>query len=249
MPSPTFRRGLTVAILTGDGEIVAESAPVTPRGSADDTDKTPHCLDGKSPVTSGTNATAGLRPREIILCRYYHTEGLTCTSSPCRFVHSLEGLSLRVSPLRPATSPPSTGRSTPVEPQQPLEKRTPSLPNSRLRLVSHSGRLSATPTVTVSSPDPTHGTFARAQAATPLTELQLDTDALATIQSGDPVALRDVDGKEITGHVFKLSGGGKGAGGKSRTKYKSEYSWISRNARSRRAEGVEAWHRMPEPRW
>ena len=28
----------------------------------------------------------------VILCRYYHTPGLTCTSRPCRFVHQLDGL-------------------------------------------------------------------------------------------------------------------------------------------------------------
>jgi hypothetical protein len=28
----------------------------------------------------------------VILCRYYHTPGLTCTSRPCRFVHNLETL-------------------------------------------------------------------------------------------------------------------------------------------------------------
>ena len=227
MPSPTFRRGLTVAIMTGDGEIVAESAPVTPRGFPDDSEPTPQMLNGhdrKSPVPSGMGTSGAPRQREIILCRYYHTEGLTCTSSPCRFVHSLEGLSLRGSSLKSGTSPAPSGRSSPVHPQQQVEKRTPSMPSSRLRLVSHSGRLSATPAVTISSPDPTRGTFARAQDATPLTELQLDADALATIQSGDPVSLRDAEGKEITGHVFKLSGGGKGAGGKSRTKYKSEYS-------------------------
>lgn len=221
MPSPTFRRGLTVAIMTGDGEIVAESAPVTPRGFPDDIEVSiPQLTNGhdrKSLVPSDMGATAA-RQREIILCRYYHTEGLTCTSSPCRFVHSLEGLLLRGSSLTPATS----NRSLPVHHLPQVEKRTPSMPSSRLRLVSHSGRLSATPAVTVSSPDPTHGTFARAQDATPLAELQLDTDALATIQSGDPVSLQDAEGKEITGHVFKLSGGGKGAGGKSRTKYKSE---------------------------
>lgn len=220
MPSPTFRRGLTVAIMTGDGEIVAESAPVTtPRGFLDETESSTSQLinghDRKSPVPSGMGMSGPPRQREIILCRYYHTEGLTCTSSPCRFVHSLEGLSLRGSSLK-------SGRSSPVPPAQQPEKRTPSIPSSRLRLVSHSGRLSATPAVTVSSPDPTRGTFARAQDATPLTELQLDADALATIQSGDPVSLQDAEGREITGHVFKLSGGGKGAGGKSRTKYKSE---------------------------
>jgi len=26
----------------------------------------------------------------VILCRYYHTPGLTCTSRPCRFVHNLD---------------------------------------------------------------------------------------------------------------------------------------------------------------
>ena len=32
--------------------------------------------------------------RLVILCRYYHTPGLTCTSRPCRFVHSLDAFAL-----------------------------------------------------------------------------------------------------------------------------------------------------------
>ncbi len=34
----------------------------------------------------------GFLIRAVILCRYYHTPGLTCTSRPCRFVHNLEAL-------------------------------------------------------------------------------------------------------------------------------------------------------------
>lgn len=33
----------------------------------------------------------------VILCRYYHTPGLTCTSRPCRFVHNLDVLSVSAS--------------------------------------------------------------------------------------------------------------------------------------------------------
>lgn len=227
MPSPNFRRGLTVAILTDDGEIVAESAPVTsrviPDGRESPSSQMTNYLDRKT--HRPTSMPGSPRQREIILCRYYHTQGLTCTSSPCRFVHSLEGLSLRGSSKKPDSSHQDVvERSSPVAPDQSNRQQSPTFPSSPLKLVSNSGRLSATPATTDSSPDPTRGTFARAQATTPMTELRLDGDALATIQSGDPITLKDAHGKEISGHVFKLSGGGKGAGGKSRTKYKSEFS-------------------------
>lgn len=38
--------------------------------------------------------------RSVILCRYFHTPGLTCTSRPCRFVHNLSTL-----PASPSVDP------------------------------------------------------------------------------------------------------------------------------------------------
>ncbi|RXK41408.1 hypothetical protein M231_01313 [Tremella mesenterica] len=78
------RRGLSVAVVTDGGELIAET-PATPglgprRGSV------------ISETSVNESAKIDPKAKEIILCRYYHTPGLTCTSRPCRFVHSLEGV-------------------------------------------------------------------------------------------------------------------------------------------------------------
>jgi hypothetical protein len=87
--------------------------------------------------------------------------------------------------------------------------------------------------------DPTRGTFAAAQAADPsigpitdpataglttgvLTQLELTALDIARLTSGEAVAVRNTYGAEMVGHVFKISGGGKGATGKNRLKFKSE---------------------------
>ncbi|GMK56661.1 hypothetical protein CspeluHIS016_0305010 [Cutaneotrichosporon spelunceum] len=86
-------RGLTVALLTGGGELYAESAPVTPSvaGLTVASPAVPALELGSSPGLPAPATTPVTTPRqEKILCRFYHTAGMTCTSSPCRFVHKIE---------------------------------------------------------------------------------------------------------------------------------------------------------------
>lgn len=234
MSSPTSRRGLTVAIVNCDGEIVAESTPVTqPRSAVDGAvslRRTESCPKAKViiPPTQGLTAPGVPRQREIILCRYYHTEGLTCTSSPCRFVHSLEGLSLRGSPQRndlSSSNLASTSSDRPVTSDSPHRTAFSATLPLRASPRNRSTALGAA----VSFSDPTGGTFARAQATSPRNGLRVDAATLAAFKSGDRITVADLDGREVSGYVFKLSGGGKGAGGRARTKFKSEcvphFSW------------------------
>ena len=69
------------------------------------------------------------------------------------------------------------------------------------------------------TPDPTIGTFAQAQMAA-----QVKTLDVAAMAPGETVTLADEDtGEEVMGTVFLMSGGGKGPGGKSKAKFKSEW--------------------------
>lgn len=201
-------RGLTVAILKGNGELIAESAPVTP--SADglksqaqmqtqgptDLALTPAPSRALELVSSPglEDAAAAIVPtpatprvQEKILCRFYHTAGLSCTSSPCRFIHKIE---------MPQSSGPGTAPYSAIPSLSPHKEVT-------------------------SSPDPTNGTFAAAQARVPLAlaqpELLTLSGNVTDITAGDAVALD----AEHVGFVYKMSGGGKGPAGKSRQKYRT----------------------------
>lgn len=208
-------RGLTVAILMGDGEILAESAPVTPSlanvprsavptlelefspsrpnplsASLRPAPNTAGLLSPDSnmrgPATGGGGGPATGRVEELILCRYYHTPGLTCTSSPCRFVHRVD--SARRVPASPLATAALSARTATVD--------------------SHE--------------DPTRGTFAAAQAAAPVVPLKIDAPDLAAVESGAPVEVTNGDtGAETLGYVFKMSGGGKGPAGKAKAKFKT----------------------------
>ncbi|KAL1410232.1 hypothetical protein Q8F55_004237 [Vanrija albida] len=187
-PPSARPRGLTVAILMGDGEMVAESAPVTPGLASAGVGAQRSAL--VSAVTG--EVAADLRRKQIILCRYYHTPGLTCTSRPCRFVHSLEALNLSKEAAVDVGSLPMLS------------------PRTGLRTVSSEV-----------GEDPTRGTFALAQSTQPPTPLQVDTD-MSAVEPGGAVAVKDLTtGDEVVGFVFKMSGGGKGPAGKSRAKYKT----------------------------
>lgn len=74
--------------------------------------------------------------------------------------------------------------------------------------------------------DPTSGTFAFAQQQINQVPKQLKVDSGGIdqddVEMGERVVLKDQNGQEVTGQVFLMSGGGKGAGGKGRNKYKSE---------------------------
>jgi hypothetical protein len=73
------------------------------------------------------------------------------------------------------------------------------------------------------SDDPTRGTFAAAQAAAPVpASLELNEVDIARLTSGEAIAVRDETGAQMLGHVFKMSGGGKGPAGKSRLKFRSK---------------------------
>ncbi|WVR03998.1 hypothetical protein IAU60_000997 [Kwoniella sp. DSM 27419] len=215
------QRGLSIAILKEDGRGVL---PLTPGLSTGSGLKSPiggGLKSSEMKLVRGVDIPGGLSSakttgvpetpesatsrKEIILCKFYHTPGQTCTSRPCRFVHSLSSVSLS----GPATSPspghnssaPGTGRLL-----------TPS-PLSEATALKH-------------SPDPTSGTFAHAQMSLPSVpskrlQLRADTLDLGDVQPGERVIVEDEDGTEVIGTVFFMSGGGKGAMGKSREKWKT----------------------------
>ncbi|ODO09290.1 hypothetical protein I350_02890 [Cryptococcus amylolentus CBS 6273] len=189
-------RGLAVAIVKEDGGVV----PVTPTlGSAGLRSpglKSPELklmrvAESSTPGLGSGKLDTGksMGKKEIILCKFYHTPGLTCTSRPCRFVHSLTTL------------------------------KSPSFD------ISHYTMLSPTRPA-----DPTSGTFAHAQAQLasptgngPAKQLKVTADGvdLEGVEMGERVVVEDENGEEVTGQVFLMSGGGKGAGGKGRDKYKT----------------------------
>lgn len=201
-------RGLTVAILMGDGELYAESAPVTPSATglkteaqmqaqppSQDMPAPPRAIElVSSPGVPDHAVPATPRVHEKILCRYYHTGGLSCTSSPCRFIHKIE---------HPQTPVPGTA------------------PYSAMPLLSPRN---------VDSPDPTSGTFAAAQASAlgqpqpqphPHPQLLEIGGDVSGITAGEAVAVVNEAGAEHVGFVYKMSGGGKGPAGKSRLKYRT----------------------------
>ena len=71
-------------------------------------------------------------------------------------------------------------------------------------------------------PDPTMGTFAQAQLSARAKFLGADDVDLEGVAPGDTVKLGGENGEDVVGTVFLMSGGGKGPGGKNKTKYKSE---------------------------
>lgn len=73
--------------------------------------------------------------------------------------------------------------------------------------------------------DPTGGTFAQEQLkhnAKTLNIDQLFDNPDKVVAPGERVTLENINGDEIVGTVFLMSGGGKGPAGKSRAKFKSE---------------------------
>lgn len=97
-------RGLTVAVLKDDKDLIVGDVPLTPglhtgmstvksseeSVSADHGEDEPNRKQDKR--EGGLVAISTRSPPVIILCRYYHTPGLTCTSRPCRFVHNLDAI-------------------------------------------------------------------------------------------------------------------------------------------------------------
>lgn len=187
------KRGITMAVMVGN-ELVAESAPVTPSLTL-----APPVSALPTPRSPGAGAG-----KEIILCRYYHTPGLTCTSSPCRFVHNVHTF-WRLNGSTPLPSPNTAGL--------------------QVRLSSSSALLSSIPITTIAEDleDPTSGTFAAAQSAAPVpAPLHLDDVDMSRIASGEAIAVRELGGAQCVGYVFKMSGGGKGPVGRSKAKFKSK---------------------------
>nr|XP_018264511.1 uncharacterized protein I303_02680 [Kwoniella dejecticola CBS 10117]OBR86669.1 hypothetical protein I303_02680 [Kwoniella dejecticola CBS 10117] len=210
-------RGLSIAIIKENGQGVV--VPVTPGLSTSNTTglKSPEIkvlkgaddnlenglASAKSIGVSDFAGCLGTGKKEIILCKFYHTPGLNCTSRPCRFVHNLSALQ------QPGSAIPNTANTA----------NTASL--SGVRMLS--------PT----APDPTSGTFAHAQmtpsTATgtgerPAKSITVKADGqleLGDVMPGERVLVQDEDGEEVVGQVFFMSGGGKGAVGKSKEKWKT----------------------------
>nr|XP_019050179.1 hypothetical protein I302_00603 [Kwoniella bestiolae CBS 10118]OCF29109.1 hypothetical protein I302_00603 [Kwoniella bestiolae CBS 10118] len=210
-------RGLSIAIIKENGKGVLPITPgltssTTPGGGL----KSPTLASGlKSPeikilqhIENGLNSakstgipdTAGsIGKKEIILCKFYHTPGLTCTSRPCRFVHNLSSIQGQ---LGSASAYPNTAAAA----------------LSGFRMLSPN------------QPDPTSGTFAHAQMTLstasdyPKKTLKVNEDGgmdLGDVMPGEKVLIEDENGEEVVGQVFFMSGGGKGAMGKSREKWKT----------------------------
>ncbi|WVQ73847.1 hypothetical protein IAR50_003428 [Cryptococcus sp. DSM 104548] len=188
-------RGLAVAIVKEDGGVVPVTPTIGSAGLKSPGLKSPELklmrvAESSTPGLGSGKLDTGksMGKKEIILCKFYHTPGLTCTSRPCRFVHSLTTL------------------------------KSPSFD------ISHYTMLSPTRPA-----DPTSGTFAHAQAQFastshgPAKQLKMTADGvdLEGVEMGERVVVEDENGEEVTGQVFLMSGGGKGAGGKGRDKYKT----------------------------
>ncbi|WVQ62791.1 uncharacterized protein L199_000939 [Kwoniella botswanensis] len=151
-----------------------------------------------SAKSTGVPDTAGsIGKKEIILCKFYHTPGLTCTSRPCRFVHNLSSVQNQLGSAYPQSA---------------------------------TGALSGFRMLSPVRPDPTSGTFAQAQmtpsTATdfPKKTVKVNEDGgmdLGDIMPGEKVLIEDENGEEVVGQVVFMSGGGKGAMGKSREKWKT----------------------------
>ncbi|WWC99100.1 hypothetical protein V866_005995 [Kwoniella sp. B9012] len=151
-----------------------------------------------SAKSTGVPDTAGsIGKKEIILCKFYHTPGLTCTSRPCRFVHNLSSIQGQLGSAYPQSA---------------------------------TGALSGFRMLSPDRPDPTSGTFAQAQmtpsTATdfPKKTVKVNEDGgmdLGDVMPGEKVLIEDENGEEVVGQVFFMSGGGKGAMGKSREKWKT----------------------------
>ncbi|WVN90462.1 uncharacterized protein L203_105698 [Cryptococcus depauperatus CBS 7841] len=199
------QRGLAIAIVKDNGGVLpitpslgtsglrspgamskASDVKVMSPSKRDDEIKTSGNIPVTSAIASGLQTGAGSK-KEIILCKFYHTPGLTCTSRPCRFVHALSALT------------------------------SPGLPDdescSPMLMSSH-------------SVDPTSGIFAHAQSQSgqpKFKHLKVTSEGLDLngVEMGERVVVEGENGEEITGHVFLMSGGGKGAGGKGREKYKT----------------------------
>nr|XP_019012276.1 uncharacterized protein I206_03122 [Kwoniella pini CBS 10737]OCF51057.1 hypothetical protein I206_03122 [Kwoniella pini CBS 10737] len=210
-------RGLSIAIIKENGKGVV--VPVTPGLSTSGMTGLKSPVSMKSPEikiiknnnlylddglasaksTVVPDTACNLGKKEIILCKFYHTPGLTCTSRPCRFVHNLSSI------------------------QQPISGLSSAMPNT--------SNLSEFRMLSPTAPDPTSGTFANAQitpstaeSEPPSKSITVKKDGqidLGDVMPGEKVLVADEDGEEVMGQVFFMSGGGKGAMGKSREKWKT----------------------------
>ena len=70
--------------------------------------------------------------------------------------------------------------------------------------------------------DPTSGTFAAHQIQAKMKTLTIKDVDEKGIEPGERVTVSSLGGMEVPGVVFLMSGGGKGAVGKSKIKFKSE---------------------------
>ncbi|KIR96488.1 hypothetical protein L804_06323 [Cryptococcus deuterogattii 2001/935-1] len=104
------KRGLAIAIVKDNGGVVPVTpslgsaglrSPVTGLKSAEVKMIGVTKKDGGNGHVTATpglatgrldSANSSCLRKEIILCKFYHTPGLTCTSRPCRFVHALSSL-------------------------------------------------------------------------------------------------------------------------------------------------------------
>jgi hypothetical protein len=71
--------------------------------------------------------------------------------------------------------------------------------------------------------DPTSGTFAAHQIQSRMKTLTIKDVEDKGIEPGERVTVSSPNGHEVPGVVFLMSGGGKGAVGKSKIKFKSGY--------------------------
>lgn len=130
----------------------------------------------------------------MILCRYFHTPGLTCTSRPCRFIHSLAAL------------PPS-----------------PSVDPTKLRMLSPTRSPDYTMGTFSQAQDEKLNPDLQAKTLSTKKDAEID-ELVSQAQPGETVVLASASGAKMVGTVYYMSGGGKGPAGKSKAKYKSKSS-------------------------
>ena len=130
-------------------------------------------------------------------------------------MHSLDKLNL------PLASPDAHGNPKSYEMRTP---RTANLSSAKSDLSTASSTC-ASATAAKKNPhpevDPTSGTFAAHQLQSRMKTLTIKDVDEKGIEPGERVTVASPDGHEVPGVVFLMSGGGKGAVGKSKIKFKS----------------------------
>ncbi|ORX36353.1 hypothetical protein BD324DRAFT_490479 [Kockovaella imperatae] len=220
-------RGLQVAILNDSKqELIIGDLPIHGGNPL----KSPVSILNSNPqgATDQQGSGSDSRRREIILCRYYHTPGLTCTSRPCRFVHALETKYLPTSTGQVPSTAPVALRLVSPKVQDPTggifakAQSSTKSPRSTWRNSMPSSGISGIARPLLASPIlSSSAQVGASDDSLSIAEIQDSQKIFASMEPGQRVVLATEDGVQLNGTVFLMSGGGKGAVGKSKAKYKT----------------------------